>query len=90
MIFYHMISQKYSMTSYLWSDSKLSFFCLRITLLIFTTCVGALVTLSAEQPTPGLPCFRAVWGWLVRDVDINYATRLTARAPPKYFVFVRK
>ena len=52
--------------------------------------LGVLVTLSVEQPTPGLPCFRAVWGWLVRDVDINYATRLTARAPSKYFVFVRK
>ena len=48
------------------------------------------MTLSAEQPTPGLPCFGAVLGWLVRDVDINYATRLTARAPSKYFVFVRK
>ena len=69
---------------------KIIFFCLRITLLIFTTCVGVLVTLSVEQPTPGLPCFRAVWGWLVRDVDINYAKGLTARAPSKYFVFVRK
>ena len=49
-------------------------------------CVGDIIWFT----TTGLPCFRAVWGWRARDVDINYATRLTARAPSKYFVFVRK
>ena len=89
MIFYHDESEIFD-DILLLVPFKIIFFCLCITLLIFITWEGVLVTLSAEQPTPGLPCFGAVLGWLVRDVDINYATRLTARAPSKYFVFVRK
>ena len=89
MIFYHDESEIFY-DILLLVPFKIIFFCLCITLLIFITWEGVLVTLSAEQPTPGLPCFGAVLGWLVRDVDINYATSLTARAPSKYFVFVRK